>query len=151
MPELMTFKKKAMYAFSLKTEFEKNAELVRDENVSIQGKIKFFVSPIVAPQGYMAFTNKRIFFIRRFIFRPDILYSIELKDIVNLNLKWTTLFQSLFAFQKFPYIELEYSAGEKICFFAYSWRPTRPGPNLYAKVGTTQDLFKKISSLIKNS
>lgn len=118
----MTFRKYTKYAFTLPGEFEKNIQLTSDEKIILQEKVKFY-HPITAWLGYLVLTNKRLILLKHYAFWPDIVISIDKKDIQEVKLMTPVNYFGFFNNRTHgPYILVQYllnGKGELLKFFLF--------------------------------
>jgi len=142
----LTYQKNTKYAFTLEAEFKKSAKLGNEEKVVYKTKVRFYSPLIFTRLGYCVLTNKRVFFIKHYLFRPDILVSISLDDISSINLDETNFFNCSFPLRKYFFITLNF-LDKKIRFYKFSgmyskhWRPSNVG---------TKRLYKRIAGKLQS-
>lgn len=83
-----TFKKNAKYGFTLTSEFKKSVKLDSDETIVLKRKVRLCCGNVViARLCLLMITSKRISLVKHYVFRPDIVISIALQDIREIQMK----------------------------------------------------------------
>lgn len=123
----LTYRKNAKYAFTLNEEFEKTVKLLPKEKIVYRAKVRLYSPFVFARAGYLVLTSKRVAVVKHYLFRPDILVSVGLNDIEDVELRKTALLNGLFPFKRFFYIKIHYKHDNTLSIYEYSgfrrWRP----------------------------
>ena len=107
-----TFIKNAKYAFTITGEFKKSIELDKDEKVIIKRNVK--ICKVLYRPGYFALTTKRLVFIKHYLFAPDRVISIDIRDLKGIGIKESGILSLLTLLRKYKYISLDFKYKSKI-------------------------------------
>lgn len=136
----LNYKKNAKYGFTLGGCLNKNTNLEPNEEIIFKTKIKFIKT--YNRIGYFAITDRRIFIIKHYFFRPDIIESIEFSNIKNFSLD-----NVKYGSCNYLVIHLNY-LNEEIYFLCFIFSSNRY-KRFYSDDKKTKNLYKKILEIIK--